>query len=118
MINLITYCLEKYDIFFNKYIVYLLTKFHLILLMKIGNPFWGSTKIIPHLLDFWVKDEMIYQINLSIIERIWEMNLKINDQEIINNSFDLYKNIKLKQDKIITKEEKIELIDKIKIRNN
>lgn len=46
------------------------------------------------------------------------MNLKINDQEIINNSFDLYKNIKLKQDKIITKEEKIELIDKIKIRNN
>lgn len=116
--DLIKYCMEKYYIFFNKNIVDLITKIPSHALDEKGEPFWRGSKIMPHPFNFNVQDDLSNKfINyfIKIINRILNINLKIDDEEIKNHSSDIYEQIISKKEKILTKEEQIDLIEKKKL---
>ncbi len=100
--DLIEYALEKYELFFNKNIVELITRLPDYSLDEKGEPFWRGAKIMPHPIIFDIKDELsknfiIYFI--KIYNRILKLNLDINENIIINNYFQINENIKKSEKK-------------------
>lgn len=117
IINLIEYSLEKYYIFFNKNIADLILRIPSYALDEKGEPFWRGSKIMPHPINFDVKDNLsINFINyfIKIMNRILKINLNINKEEIINNSSKIYKKVISKEYKSLTEQEQINMIERNK----
>ena len=115
--DLTQYSIEKYYKFFNKNIIDLITKIPSYALDENGEPFWRGSKIMPHPFDFDSKDDLSIKFIIffiKIICRIFRLNLKIDDDEIIDNCINIYNNIS-KQDRTLSKEEEIDLIVKKKL---
>lgn len=115
--DLIEYSMEKYYIFFNKNINDLLERIPEYSLDENGEPFWTGSKIMPHSFDFNSNDEL--SINfiiffIRIINRILELNLNINENEIINNTSKIYEKIVLKKPILYSEVEQKEIISEKK----
>ena len=119
IINLMEYSLEKYYIFFNKNIVDLITKIPSYSLDEKGEPFWRGSKIMPHPINFNVKDDLsikfIFYL-IKIINRILRINLNIKQDEIINRSYNIYEKIISKEYNLLTEKEQIDTIEKNKLK--
>ena len=121
ILNFIEYSLEKYYILFNKNISNLITKIPSYTLDEKGEPFWRGSKLMPHPIDFDIKDNLsknfiIYFI--LITKRIPNTNLTINEKEIINNYSDIYEKYKSEyngKNKLLSEEEQKEYIEAKKL---
>ena len=121
ILNFIEYSLEKYYILFNKNISNLITKIPSYALNEKGEPFWRGSKLMPHPIDFDIKDNLsknfiIYFI--LITKRILNINLTINEKEIINNCSDIYEKYKSEyngKNKLLSEEEQKEYIEAKKL---
>ena len=121
ILNFIEYSLEKYYILFNKNISNLITKIPSYTLDEKGEPFWRGSKLMPHPIDFDIKDNLsknfiIYFI--LITKRIPNTNLSINEKEIINNYSDIYEKYKSEyngKNKLLSEEEQKEYIEAKKL---
>lgn len=114
---LIEYSLEKFFIFFNKNIVDLITKIPSYALDENGEPFWRGSKIMPHPLDFNINDDLSFNFIfylIKIINRILQINLKINKDDIIKSCSNIYEKILSKKYNRLSEKEQLDLIKKNK----
>ena len=84
-----------------------------------GEPFWRGSKIMPHPINFNVKDDLsikfIFYL-IKIINRILRINLNIKQDEIINRSYNIYEKIISKEYNLLTEKEQIDTIEKNKLK--